>query len=171
MAILSTSENGVDRSQNQFFIIITLIFATLSITNAGIPLFMDLMSGGVTTLFKFLKCQNQPLKVLLIGFEIINFALLFLTAITIVPSQSTPLDIVLNCTALIIIAELDDGYFQCFPCKAPIDKVNAAQAERLHQTMSTAKKVIYGLGLIINFVLILIVYAIYHADATPSDDR
>jgi hypothetical protein len=77
---------------------------------------------------------------------------------------------VLNCTALLIIAELDDGYFQCFPCKAPIDKVYAAQAERLDVTMNTAKKVMYGLGLIGNFLIILIMYSVYYVNATDSDD-
>jgi hypothetical protein len=170
VAILSSNENGVDKSQNPFFIIITLVFSTIAITNAGIPLWVELMSGGVTVLVKFLKCQIQPLKILLIGFEITNFALLFITAITIVPAQGKPLDIVLNCTALIIIAELDDGYFQCFPCSAPIDKVYATQAERLKVTMNSAKKVMYGLGLIGNFFVIMIMYSIYYANAPDSDD-
>jgi hypothetical protein len=170
IAILYSNENGVDKSQNQFYIIITLIFATLAITNAGIPLWVELMSGGVTVIAKLLKCQIQPLKIILIGFEITNFSLLFITAITIVPAQGKPLDIVLNCTALLIIAELDDGYFQCFPCKAPIDKVYAAQAERFDVTMNTAKKVMYGLGLIGNFLIILIMYSVYYVNVTDSDD-
>jgi hypothetical protein len=48
---------------NPFFFIITLVFSTIAIT---------LMSGGVTVLVKFLKCQIQLLKILLIGFEITN---------------------------------------------------------------------------------------------------
>jgi hypothetical protein len=169
ISILYSTENGVDTSQNQFFIIITLIFATIAITNAGIPLWVELMTGGINVFLNLFKCRIQLLKIIIIGFEVTNFALLFVTAISVVPAQGTPLDIVLNCTALIIISELDDGYFQCFPCQAPVDQEYAKSAHKMEITLTKMKKVMYVLGLIGNFLIIVIVYSVYYANANSDD--
>jgi hypothetical protein len=169
LSILYSTENGVDESQNQFFIIITLIFATIAITNAGIPLWVELMTGGISVVSNIFKCRIQFLKILIISFETTNFALLYVTAISVVPAQGTPLDIVLNCTALIIISELDDGYFQCFPCQAPVDQEYAKSAHKLEMTLSKMKKVMYVLGLIGNFFVIVAVYSVYYVNADSDD--
>jgi hypothetical protein len=170
IAILSDNKNGVDPSQNQFFIIITIIFASFAITNAGLPLLIELVTSSVPVLHNVWKCrQCEPLKLFLISFEFLNFILLTMAAMIIVPAQGKPLDIVLNCTALLIIAELDDGYFRCFPCEAKVvdeeDTMEKVSYVEGAMTMTVTKKMMYGLGLSANFIVILVMYSIYYVNA------
>jgi hypothetical protein len=45
---ISNVENDVDKSQNVFYIILSLIFSTIAITNAGVPLLIDVMRGFIS---------------------------------------------------------------------------------------------------------------------------
>jgi hypothetical protein len=117
-----------------------------------------------------MKGQLHILKILLLSFEILNFCLLFMAALSIIPVQAKPLDIVLNCTALIIIAELDDEYFKCFPCQAPIDQDYKTQAETFEKILKFMKKILYVAGIFGNFIYLAISYSYFYHHATVTDD-
>eukprot|EP01040_Poterioochromonas_malhamensis_P016576 gene16576-18855_t len=92
-------------------ILIALVYSALSMSVTAFPVFKHLlmMAGSAClalkgSIFSFRLILNTLLAITELG----NFAMLYVAAIYIVPMQDSPLQIVLNCTALMAVSALDE---------------------------------------------------------------
>lgn len=135
VAFFLRSKNEVDDNEEEFLVYITLALVIITVVH-----WHELYSGTRAILSNLGKRRLKPLKLLLLIFELAMIGLLLTATIIVVPAQSKPIDVVMTGTALILIARLDDGYFQCFPYKASPDH---ECCKSTHDSEGPIKKVMY----------------------------
>jgi hypothetical protein len=113
-SILETSlESGAGAINSN--IIFAVIFAGISLTMSALDNVNPIVSLTITRAYLNATCKESSRTALdkmnsriLRLMEIFNLFLLIFTSVNLVPVQTDPLDIILNCTALFTISQLDE---------------------------------------------------------------
>ncbi len=152
-------------------ILIVLIFSALSMSVTAFPIFKHLImrTGSVCLAMKSSHVSFELLlKALLAITELGNFAMLYVTAIFIVPGQGSPLLIVLNCTAIITISTLDEGFFKCFEFTTKkIDKFDD-HYQVIKENTRLFHIFVFIFGTIVTFFFLLLLYILYEYTQTAK---
>eukprot|EP01040_Poterioochromonas_malhamensis_P007080 gene7080-7645_t len=152
-------------------ILIALIFSALSMTVTAFPVFKHLlmMAGSACLALKgSIFSFRLTLKTFLALTELGNFAMLYVTAVFIVPAQGSPLQIVLNCTALMAVSALDEGFFKCFKfTRKKVDEFDA-NYKILENNSEIFLIFVFIFGTIVTFFFLLLLYILYQYTATKE---
>ncbi len=92
--------------------------------------------------------------------------MLYVAAIYIVPMQDSPLQIVLNCTALMAVSALDEGFFKCFKFnRKKVDEFDA-NYKILENNTEMFLIFVFIFGTIVTFFFLLLLYILYEYTKT-----
>lgn len=145
-------------------ILIALVFAAVSMGVTGFPVFKHLimMAGSaVLTHEGSFNVISYYQKAFLVITELGNFAMLYVGATFIVPAQGSPLQIVLNCTALMTVASLDEGFFRCFSFSLKKVPHFDDKKEVLEKNTKLFLVFVFIAGTVVTFFFLLLLYILY----------
>lgn len=152
-------------------ILIALVFSAICMAVSGFPLFKQLLMTAGSSLSTYQGAYHDPnfyQKAFLALTELGNFAMLYVSAVFIVPAQGSPLQIVLNCTALMTIASLDEGFFRCFPFSRKKIPNYDEKYEKMEKDSQFFLTFVFIAGTIVTFFFLLFLYILYEYTNTAT---
>jgi hypothetical protein len=167
LTYISLLYNRSEATSNASFssILIVLAFSALSMTSTGFENLKRLMVSGAA----FFEAKEQSFfKIILFIMEVSNFCLLFITAIFIVPGQGDPLNIVLNCTALTAVSDVDQTFLKCFEFKVKKNPNMLKAKDDVINKSSYIFILLFIMGFFTIFTVLLMLYSLYSFTNTDT---
>ena len=154
------SANPVLTNQKLF----SLIYATLVVSGSGFKLWVDAMKTAPLLSMGRLTLTGFVVSCAMLG----NLATIFVVACATIPAAGTPIDVIVNSTALIAVAELDSVVLSSLTFNVKLDKKLKEDADTFMEQIAWSYNYVYVAGSLF-FFLGLLVYSL--TDFTATDDN